>query len=238
MFWGFNFEHYLRYPIIIKDIMVYAGFRDAWQDIPDPPPAQSAPDQHNEENMYARPDQEEMGQAINKFLELLEKQEKKGWLPYCHTCPRLHKGLLAQVLHICGLGYGGWFSHSTGQRSGRYVHPIGVAPVQTRWGPQVTIPGYPGLSQFIWWYPWPVNSTILVLLLLENNSIEQYERYFFGVRWQNSVLLALSRQGDYLGGSSPRLCPPLPQARQFIQLYWAVWGLSGSNASLVASHLQ
>ena len=27
---------------------------------------------------------------------------------------------------------------------------VGVAPVPTRSGPQVTNPGYPGLSQFIW----------------------------------------------------------------------------------------
>ena len=59
--------------------MVYAGFRDARRDIPDPPPAQSAPDPHDEENMDARPDQEEMEQAINKFLQQLEKQEKKGF---------------------------------------------------------------------------------------------------------------------------------------------------------------
>ena len=55
--------------------MVYAGFRDARRNIPDPPPAKSAPDQHDEENMHARPDQEEMEQAINKFLQRLEKQE-------------------------------------------------------------------------------------------------------------------------------------------------------------------
>ena len=55
---------------------------------------------------------------------------------------------------LCGRGYRGWFSPSTGRRSGLYVHPVGVAPVPTRSGPQVTKPGYPGLSQFIWWYPW------------------------------------------------------------------------------------
>ena len=80
---------------------------------------------------------------------------------------------------LCGRGYGGWFCPSTGQRSGRYVYPVGIAPVLTRSGPQVrerrffhpaasegdqvacahttrapiTIPGYPGLSQFIWQYP-------------------------------------------------------------------------------------
>ena len=39
---------------------------------PDPGP-------HDEENMDARPDQEEMEQAINKFLQQLEKQEKRGF---------------------------------------------------------------------------------------------------------------------------------------------------------------
>ena len=61
--------------------MVYAGFRDApsRQDSPNPPPAQSALDPPNEEKMDARPDLEEMEKAINKFLQLLEKQEKKGF---------------------------------------------------------------------------------------------------------------------------------------------------------------
>ena len=61
--------------------MVYAGFRNARLDIQDPPPAQSAPDpgQHDEEIMDVRPDQEEMEQAINKFLQRLEKQEKRGF---------------------------------------------------------------------------------------------------------------------------------------------------------------
>ena len=34
---------------------------------------------HDEENMDARSDQEEMEQAINKFLQQLEKQEKRGF---------------------------------------------------------------------------------------------------------------------------------------------------------------
>ena len=59
--------------------MVYASFRDARRDSPDPPPAQSAPDPHDEENMDARPDQEEMEQAMNNFLQWLEKQEKKSF---------------------------------------------------------------------------------------------------------------------------------------------------------------
>ena len=41
-------------------------------------------------------------------------------------------------------------STTLGQRSGQYVHPVRVAPVPTLSGPQVTNPGYPGISQFIW----------------------------------------------------------------------------------------
>ena len=55
---------------------------------------------------------------------------------------------------LYGRGYGGWFSPSTGRRSGQYVHPVRVAPVPARSGPQLTNQGYPGLSQFIWLYPW------------------------------------------------------------------------------------
>ena len=53
---------------------------------------------------------------------------------------------------LCGRRYGGWFSPSPGRRTGRYVHHVRVAPVTTRSGPQVTNPGYPGLSwsQCIW----------------------------------------------------------------------------------------
>ena len=62
--------------------MVYAVFRDARRDIQDPPEAQSArasPDPHDEELIDARPDQEEIEQAINRFLLQMEKQEKKGF---------------------------------------------------------------------------------------------------------------------------------------------------------------
>ena len=34
-----------------------------------------------------------------------------------------------------------------------YVHPVGVEPVPTRSGPQVTNPGYPRISQLIYFYP-------------------------------------------------------------------------------------
>ena len=63
--------------------MVYAGFLDACRDIQDPPLAKSdpcaAPDPNDEDNMDARPDQQEMEEAIDNFLLLLEKQEKKSF---------------------------------------------------------------------------------------------------------------------------------------------------------------
>ncbi len=57
----------LRYPEIFLQTMVYVGFRDAQRHVPDPPPAQSASNLSDEENMDARPEQEEMEQAQNPF---------------------------------------------------------------------------------------------------------------------------------------------------------------------------
>ena len=62
-------------PKLISDNVVYAGFREARRDIQELPEAQSArasPNPHYEEYMDARPDQEEMEEAINKFLVQLE----------------------------------------------------------------------------------------------------------------------------------------------------------------------
>ena len=59
--------------------MVYGAVRSfLWRLTRQSRPTSSAvcPDQHDEEHMD---DQEEMEQAINKFLQLLEKQEKKGF---------------------------------------------------------------------------------------------------------------------------------------------------------------
>ena len=94
-----------------------------------------------------------MEQAINKFLQRLEKQEKKGFKDLAALMshlPKTAQGSKVRLLHVCGRGYRGWFSPSIGLRSGRYVHPVGVVAVRTRSGPQVTIQGYPVLSQFIW----------------------------------------------------------------------------------------
>ena len=82
MFWGFNFEHNLRYPKITRDIMVYAGFRDAWRDIPDHlrhirPPTRTIKKTWIADLIRRR--WALMEQAINKFLQRLEKQEKKGF---------------------------------------------------------------------------------------------------------------------------------------------------------------
>ena len=76
------FEIFWDIPNLISAYMVYACFRDARQDIQDPPAAQSAracPDPHDEELIDARPHQEEMEEAINRFLLQMKKQEKKGF---------------------------------------------------------------------------------------------------------------------------------------------------------------
>ena len=72
--------------------MVYAGFRDAHRDMQDPPEsARASPDPHDEELMDARPDREEMEEAINKFLLQLEKQEKKGFKDLASILSQLPK---------------------------------------------------------------------------------------------------------------------------------------------------
>ena len=76
-------------PNLNSDNLVYAGFRDARRDIQDPPEAQSArasSNPQNEEYMDARPDQEEMEEAINKFLVQLEWASSDTTSVCWHTC--------------------------------------------------------------------------------------------------------------------------------------------------------
>ena len=61
-------------------------------------------------NMDARPDQEEMEQAISKFLQRLEK---KGFKDLATLLSHLPKPAQVRLLHVCGRGYGSWFSPST-----------------------------------------------------------------------------------------------------------------------------
>ena len=100
--------------------------------------------------MNAGPDQEEMEQAINIPAAVGEAREEGLQGPGHSTVTVAQACTRVRSFHVCGRGYGGWFSPSTGQRSGQYVHPVGVPPVPTRSGPKVTNQGYPGLSQFIW----------------------------------------------------------------------------------------
>ena len=85
--------------------MVYAGFRDAHRDIQDPPEsARASPDPHDEELMDARPDREEMEEAINKFLLQLEKQEKKGFKDLASILSQLPKPAQGSVPSISVAG--------------------------------------------------------------------------------------------------------------------------------------
>ena len=56
-----------------------------------PESARASPDPHDEELMDARPDREEMEEAINKFLLQLEKQEKKGFKDLASILSQLPK---------------------------------------------------------------------------------------------------------------------------------------------------
>ena len=134
--------------------------------------------------MDARHDQKSSTNSCSGWISK-RRRVSRTWPPYCHCCPSLHKGPLASCLwHTRHRLYGGWFSPSTGWRSGQYAHPVGVVQVPTSSGPLITNQGHPG---FVWWYSCSVNSTILVLLKLKNLSIQQYEHCFFGVRWQHNV---------------------------------------------------
>ena len=90
------------------------------------------------------------------------------------------------LLYVCDRGYGGWLSPSTGRRSGQYVTSSELRLYLHAQDHSILTRGYPS-SRFFWWYRCPVNSTILVLSMLENRSIWQYERYFFYKSWQCSI---------------------------------------------------
>ena len=138
LIWGFDFEHNLRYPKITRDIMVYAGFRDARLDIPNPPPAQLAPTctlctmkktwmPDLIRRKWSKP-------STNACSDWRSKRRRalRTWPPYCHTCPSLHKGQLAPCLwpRLRRLVFS---QHLTKIRP--ICHPVRVAPVPTRSGP-------------------------------------------------------------------------------------------------------
>jgi hypothetical protein len=65
---------------ITQYILVCTGFRNARRPIPAPLlDPDSGPDPHDEEYMDARPDKEDMEEAIEHFLSGLEKQEERGF---------------------------------------------------------------------------------------------------------------------------------------------------------------
>ena len=97
----------------------------------------------------ARPDQDEMEDAINQFLVQLEKQEKKGsrtWPACCLSCPSLLKGPLATSQWLTRsrpVFFQHWIKISL---AGQYVHSVGASPVPRRSGTRVKL-GYPGISR-------------------------------------------------------------------------------------------
>ena len=116
-------------------------------------PAQSAPDPHDEENMDARPDQEEMEQAINKFLQRLEKQEKEGFKDLVTLLSQLAKPAQGSARSMSGVeAVEAGFLTALDEDQACTFTPLELLLYRhsQESGPQVTKSGYPGLSQFIW----------------------------------------------------------------------------------------
>ena len=69
--------------------MLHTGYRNSRRPIPAPPSDPgSGQDPHDEEYMDARPDKEEMEEAIENFLSRLEN---KNEIPFCQSCPCLNR---------------------------------------------------------------------------------------------------------------------------------------------------
>ena len=133
---GFKFEYNIWYPKITKDIMEYPSFCDAWLDSPDAP-------QHSLPLICTMmktwmPDltRKRWSKPSTNYCSCWRSKRRRAtrtWPLYFHSCPSCTR---VTSLHVCGRGYGGWFSLSTGRRSGQYVHSVVVVPVLTRSGPQ------------------------------------------------------------------------------------------------------
>ena len=144
----------------------------------------------------ARPDQEEMEQAINKILQLLprrlEKQEKKhlatllSQLPKPAVAPAQGSARWAS-LHVCGRGFWGWFSPNTGRRSGRYVTPRKLRLYLHAQDNTRDILGYPSLFSDILVLSTRLFLTCCCSKIAPYDRMNRNERYFFGVRWQCSL---------------------------------------------------
>ena len=92
---------------------------------------------------FARPDQEEMEEAINNFLLLLEKQEKKGFKDLATILSQLPKPAQGSV-HFMSVA--DEIEAGLLPALDKYhAHSVGASPVQTRSGSQVKL-GYPGIA--------------------------------------------------------------------------------------------
>ncbi len=79
------------------DILVCTAFRKTRRPIPAPPldpGSGQLQDPHDEEYMDARPDKEDMEEAIENFLSRLERVKKSGasgtYTGFCQSCPCLN----------------------------------------------------------------------------------------------------------------------------------------------------
>ena len=126
---------------------VSTGFCNAYQPIPAPPSdPDSGQDPHDEEYMDARPDKEEMEEAIENFLSRLEKQEERGFRDL-HVRAAL-ASTSSRTIFVSVRGHQGWLPPQRGRRCGGYVHTFRFTFVPSCTGSQVVYKkGYPMLSQ-------------------------------------------------------------------------------------------
>ena len=115
----------LHIPLPTLYNMVCTDFRDN-QDPPPPQVPPSPPDPRDEEHMDARlgPDQEEMEEAINSFLQQLDKQEMKGFKDLASLLSLLPKPAKPCSVGSISVGPGdqGWVSPFKERRAWQYVH--------------------------------------------------------------------------------------------------------------------
>ena len=122
---------------------VRTGFCNARQPIPAPPSdpdSKSGQDPHDEEYMHARPDHEEMKEAIENFLSRLEKQEERSFRDL-HTLlselplPQPAAGQSLSVSEPIKAG----FLPKVQRRCGGYVHAVRIMYVLSYTGSQVRV---------------------------------------------------------------------------------------------------
>ena len=114
--------------------MVYAGFRDSRLDIPDPHPAQSAPDPHDEENMNAGPEQDSAtggDGASHQHIPAAVGEAREEGHPTVTVAQACSYGS-ARSMSVAEAMEAGFLQALDQDQADMFiVHPVRVAPVPT-----------------------------------------------------------------------------------------------------------